>query len=345
MSTQPRGVHLVGSINLGTTSDVFTQIPPLLAGHLRRLPDGEPAPRNIFTRWQKEVAASAPEVLLKRDERGYFIPGPSGLNPSQVSSALEKLQTLHTGYDDYALESYALFKQRKDEGIIPPHICFQVCLPGLVNVMTIFATDFQQALEPRYEDALTRSLNRIQDSIPHSDLAIQIDAAIEFAYLEGVEPLVPYFDPVFPGVVDRLSRFANRVAPDVELGFHLCYGDLNHRHFIEPKDMGLLVKVANALHKEVGRSITWLHMPVPKGRTDREYYAPLQGLEWEGEELHLGLVHEGDEEGTRERIEMARSVLGERGFGVATECGMGRTPVEHFGNIMETLRSVSAPVA
>ncbi len=74
-------------------------------------------------------------------------------------------------------------------------------------------------------------------------------------------------------------------------------------------------------------------MPVPKDRTDAEYFAPLRELRLGSEtELYLALVHAGDEEGTRRRIRRARGVV-ER-FGVATECGMGRTPVDELNNIL-----------
>lgn len=345
MSAQPHGVHLVGSINLPTTADVFDQIPNLLPNRLRRLPDGETGKRHYFTRWQRDIFAAVPEVWA-RGPNGEVRPGPSGLTPDERDAALKKLEDLETHYDDYALESYALFKQQKEIGHIPPHVRFQVSLPGLVNLGGVFTSDFVDHLEPRYEDALVRALTRIQSMIPHSELAIQIDAALEIAFLERVKPWEPYFDPILPGVVDRMSRFANRVAPEVELGFHLCYGDIGHRHFVEPKDTGVMVELANALVKSVKRDITWFHMPVPKDRKDLEYFKALEGLELKSGsgaiELYLGLVHVGDEEGTWERIAAAQKVVQE--FGVATECGMGRTPVEDFASIMEILREVSAPV-
>ncbi len=34
---------------------------------------------------------------------------------------------------------------------------------------------------------------------------------------------------------------------DVELGYHLCYGDAAHRHFVQPPDTALLTRVGNAL--------------------------------------------------------------------------------------------------
>ena len=51
-------------------------------------------------------------------------------------------------------------------------------------------------------------------------------------------------------------------------------------------------------------------------------------------ELYLGLIHHTDgEPGTRERIELARSVV-PRGFGVATECGWGRRDPHHIPDLL-----------
>ncbi len=155
-------------------------------------------------------------------------------------------------------------------------------------------------------------------------------------------------------MVERVAQFAGRghVDGDVELGFHFCYGDIGHKHFVEPKDTGLLVKVARALFPRLqgeGRQVNFLHIPVPKERDDEAYFAALRELVpflREGHtELYLGLVREGDEAGTRRRIETARKVLGEEvSWGVASECGLGRTPRDQIGSILEIMKSVAGPV-
>lgn len=61
--------------------------------------------------------------------------------------------------------------------------------------------------------------------------------------------------------------------------FHLCCGDLGHKHFVEPKDTAVLVKVGNAILKGVTRPVDWIHLPVPKSRVDAAYFAPLEQLE------------------------------------------------------------------
>ncbi len=59
--------------------------------------------------------------------------------------------------------------------------------------------------------------------------------------------------------------------------------------------------------------------------------------------LSLGLVHYTDGvEGTRKRIEAAQRVVTD--FGVATECGLGRRPVETIPGLLRIHSEVAAPV-
>jgi len=93
------------------------------------------------------------------------------------------------------------------------------------------------------------------------------------------------------------------------------------------------------------RAIAWVHMPVPRERTDDAYFAPLRRLRLHPEtELYLGLVHHTDGvEGTQRRIDAAQRAVSS--FGVATECGFGRRPPETVPDLLRIHREVSAPVA
>ncbi|MGH7402724.1 MAG: class I SAM-dependent methyltransferase, partial [Candidatus Rokuibacteriota bacterium] len=173
-------------------------------------------------------------------------------------------------------------------------------------------------------------------------LAIQWDTNFEFGMLEGVFPV--WFDDVKGGILERLLRLARHVPPDVQLGYHFCYGDVRHRHFKEPADASKLVEVANALAASLGRPLNWIHLPVPRERLDEAYYAPMRELRLRSEtELYLGLVHHTDGvEGTRRRMEMARGFVA--GFGVATECGWGRRPPDTIAELLRIHAAVSAPI-
>jgi len=74
--------------------------------------------------------------------------------------------------------------------------------------------------------------------------------------------------------------------------------------------------------KAVARRIDYIHMPVPIGRADDAYFAPLKNLSFPGE-LYLGVVHAGDGvEGTKRR--MATAARFAPRFGIACECGIAR---------------------
>jgi len=204
-------------------------------------------------------------------------------------------------------------------------------------------------VEPLYEERLLQSLRHIQSNIPASELTIQWDLPTEIAALEYERGRIedrcwkPYFSPVEAGLIDRLTRLAAAVEPDVEMGYHLCYGDLGHVHFVEPADAGLLVELANRVRQKIGpiHRVAYIHMPVPKDVAKEAYFRPLKDLELNDTKLFLGLVHPNDESGTRERLKAAQIVYPSVA-GVSTECGLGRTSVEEFKSVLETCASVTA---
>ena len=84
-------------------------------------------------------------------------------------------------------------------------------------------------------------------------------------------------------------------------------------------------------------------MLVPKDRVDTAYFEPMQRLALNDEtELYLGLVHADDMHGTLERMGAARKVIS-KDFGVATECGLRRTPAGLIDNIVEISAADSRP--
>lgn len=57
----------------------------------------------------------------------------------EVDEGIEQLKKagINTGYDDAAIESYAIFKRLREEGIIPQGVRFQVGLPSCVQIATV----------------------------------------------------------------------------------------------------------------------------------------------------------------------------------------------------------------
>ena len=82
------------------------------------------------------------------------------------------------------------------------------------------------------------------------------------------------------GVVERAARQAAAVPADVQVGYHLCYGDVEEPHFVQPTDAGHLADGAStACSPQRPRPITWVHLPVPIERDDDAYFAPLADVD------------------------------------------------------------------
>jgi SAM-dependent methyltransferase len=335
------GVHLVGSVPLASAEAVFRTVAAAVGDRVRRLPDGETGPRADWIVWQLPIFTSHP--LLE-----VVPPDPKSWRPlARVRLAPrarpEDVAFGPLGYADAALASYRVFARLKRDGVVPVACRFQVSLPTpLAPVCAFVVPDDQAKLEPAYEARLLAELRTILDEIPHDQLAVQWDTNFEIGMLEGVFPT--WFDDAKGSILERLLRLSRHVPADVDLGYHLCYGDVQHRHFTEPTDAGTLVDVANALTATLGRPLHWIHVPVPRGRTDDAYYAPLADLRLRPEtELYLGLAHhtDGVEGGS------LRSAVAQRyapPFGIATECGWGRRAPATVPELLRIHQALSAPV-
>lgn len=338
---QPRGAHLCGSVPLASSEEVFRLAASILGNHLRRIPDGETGIRSGWIGWQRAVFANHPAFEAGPVEPGVYGPGPTYRLGDRAGA--RELTFGAVGYADAAKASYRQFERLKRDGVIPSWTRFQVSLPTPLAPLSFVALGDRPLVEPAYERRMLAELGEILTAIPHDRLAIQWDVAVEVALLEGTAP-THLRDP-WPEIVGRLVRLGQAVPRDVELGYHLCYGDAGHRHFKEPADAGLLVRLANAVADVVDPSLTWIHLPVPRGRADDAYCAPLEQLRLRPEtEVYLGLVHLHDGvAGANRRIATARRHR--RRFGVATECGLGRHPADTIPEPLRIHAAVAAPIA
>lgn len=316
-------VHLVGSIGLDSVEEVFGTVGPLLGRRLKRIPDGEVGPRRLWVSFQYPLLRSSP----------YLRPDPSGeVRPTNKFPKLCLAEGVaagevtfgELGYAREAKGSYLDFCAARDRGDIPEGVRFQVCLPTPMGVTYAFCTTRDVvAIDGAYEKAMVREVERICAAIPHRDLCIQWDFCHEMIILDGQpQNQFPTVKASMDDIMQRMRRICAAVPADVELGVHLCYGDFAAKHFNEPKDMGAMVTVANAMAQAVARRIDYIHMPVPIGRSDDAYFAPLRNLEYSNE-VYLGVVHAADgAQGTNRRMATAAKYAPK--FGIACECGIAR---------------------
>jgi hypothetical protein len=363
MSTDKPAVMLVGSVPAETAEEVFRMVAPGLGDRMLAISDGEPGFRN------KWVVFNAPHVFEpnpgleavnkpkpNRDKSVYkhledWVPTSwEEMWRFRVRDGVNAVRFENLHYAEFARESYGVFRRLRDAGVIPAGPRFQVSLP-LPEDFTRWCTgadrDFS-IMSRGVEDALAREVDKILLAVPAEDLAIQWDVCWEvFAcaandYL-GREPLAwrASGDPFerFAGYIRTLSP---RIPASVLLGMHLCYGDLEHTHLIEPVDLGVAVRMANLAVAQAGRRFDYVHMPVPRNRSDDAYFAPLADLKIGSARLFIGLVHLTDGvSGSLQRLATFRRHYSGR-YGIATECGWGRRKADTIPSLIKVHREVLA---
>ncbi len=342
MADSQSWAHLVGSVPLPDAETVFRTVSDAWGRHLRRVSDGETGRRGRWIWFQREMLEQHPAMEPDPDEPPYalyqwdgqllretsYIRFRHGVDPAAVD--------FPTGYAEAALESFDLYTRLQGDGVIPSEPLFQVSLPTPMATAYMYVSpSARDAYLPAYERALLSAVDEILASTEHDRLSIQWDVCQEVLLFEDYFPHRPddYKEQVFA----ELGRLGNAVPETVDLGYHLCYGSPRDEHLVMPKDMGILVEIANAIAARLNRRPDFIHMPVPQDRTDREYFRPLEGLRLPAEtELILGLIHHDDTAGDRSRVDAAREFVGS--FGVASECGWGRTDPARVPGLLDSHR-------
>jgi hypothetical protein len=334
--------HLVGSVPLATADDVFRTVTGALGDLLSRVPDGETGERRRWIWFQREMLERHPAMevdreapllelrqwdgsLLRRSELLRFKPG---VDADTVS--------FRTGYAEAALASWKRFDALRRRGEAAGGLRFQVSLPTPMSSAFMYVSPRSHDDYLRvYECALLGALGDIVAKIPASDLSIQWDVCQEVLLFEDYFPARPA--DYRERIAALLGRLGAAVPARVELGYHLCYGSPADQHLVMPKDTAILAEIATAVFARVPRPVDYLHLPVPRERTDPEYFVPLRALRLPATtRLYLGLIHHDDVAGDRRRIDTARRIVPH--FGVATECGWGRTDPSRIESLLASHR-------
>ena len=230
------------------------------------------------------------------------------------------------------------------QGVIPDGVRFQVQYPTpLASIGAYIVPEQQQALLGSYERAMFADLDRLLEAIPHDEVAVQWDVAVEFSVLE--EAFAPGGAQAFDAIIAGLARCVDQVAADVPVGLHLCYGDYGHQHFLQ-------VRVVNAVTRAARRTVSFVSFTVPQYQRDEAYFAPLGELAVDpATELNFALVpyHPADQAPgtTAEQVRLidaglAASPGGSRAWGICTECGMGRVNRDEVPALLDLYREIIA---
>jgi hypothetical protein len=318
----PDNVHLVGSIGYDHVEDVYQNAGRLLGRRLQRIPDGEPGPRGHWVFSQYPYLRVSP--FLRQAEGLGAVIAPF----LEVAPGVRR-ENIHFGELCYAREarsSYQDFRDARGRGELPSTARFQVSLPTPFAVVGMWIAEKDRAaVEPAYERAMLAEVEKICASIPHQDLCIQWDLCAEMLIWDG-QPRFIYGDKLSQEeIIDRITRLSVAVPAEVELGFHLCYGDLDAKPAVEIRDAAKMVELSNAIFSRVDRPVTYIHMPVALDRFDAAFFAPFQHLKRAaGAQIFLGVVHAADGvDGANRRIAAASAYLSD--FGIAAACGMSRS--------------------
>jgi hypothetical protein len=328
LRTEQPIVHFVGSIPLPDAETVFRTLAQSAGSHLRRLPDGETGVRKTWIRFLQQVLADNPAIEVAADVPPFKFTQWDGKLLREIPrlrvkpGATPDPKTFETSYADMAIASWHLFERLQKEGVIPATVKFQISLPTpIAPTYNNMVPADRPLLLPALTRHLTGEVTKIAAAVPNERIAVQWDVCQEVLAWEGYYEAGPV--DFRTETIDVLSRVGNAVPEAIELGYHLCYGSPADEHCVQPKDMAIMVEIANATSAGVARPIQFFHMPVPKGRTDDAYFAPLDNLRLHPKtELYLGLIHHDDPAGDAARLTAARRHT--RVAGVATECGMAR---------------------
>jgi hypothetical protein len=331
-------VHFLGSIPLADAAEVFSTVGRLFGALAPRIPDGETD--RPWMGWLGHAVKDNPsfEAVDETDPPDPDLP-PFHRKVYALKRGIDaKTLAFKLRHAEVAQKSFAEFQRQKSRGTVPAaaKFLFPIAAPADFAQGHILGAH-QLAVEPAYERAILGEVAKMAAAIPKGALAVQWDVPVETWTTErGTAGRYGANEAeMMAGFTDRLVRIGDGVPDGVDLIYHFCYGDPFHKHVIEPKDTRVMVELANRIAARIRRSVELVHMPVPRGRDDEAYFAPLERLALKpGSELCLGLVHLTDGvAGTRRRMATADRIV--RDYWIATECGMGRRDPS---GVMELLR-------
>jgi hypothetical protein len=337
---------MVGSVPLRSAEAVFDAIGTHLGDCVSRVPDGEQIG------WVASIyAAFARNPNLEEIGKFPITSDPDGPVVSayrlKTGKRASDLELGPYGIAENAISSYAAFRQLKGMGKLAPRTRLQVTFPGPLTSVTPINLPAAQLLQIS-GNALLDELHRILAVLPHEEIAIQFDLAAEL-YCEEyrrrpdntINALIRNRDYEFRGTLGCVSRIANSVPAQVELGFHLC--SLWHMHNSYGQDNDAHVAWANGLAGEIERCIDYIHVPVLPHHRESDF-ARLRELQLNPRTmLYLGLIHPDGLDACRARLAAATRVLGD--FGVGFYCGLNGhyqgVSAQALGQVLDLHRDVA----
>jgi hypothetical protein len=307
--------HLVGSVPLSNSGEVFRKVAGALGPYLRRLPDGETGERRFWVGYVSKMLSSHPDLEVDTSVPPIQLRLWNGKLHREVPQLKfkdgvdPKRSVFATRYGDLALESFGEFQRLQKEGVIPKGVRFQVALPTpLAIAYNYISPKHRPAFIESYTRQILEEVAKVVARVPAEQLSIQWDILQEILVWENYygQRASDYQEEI----VSVLKQITDAVPAAVDIGYHYCYGSPKDEHLIQPKDTGVMVEITNLVVPRLNRPLNFIHLPVPKNRSDDAYFEPLRNLKTGPEtEIYLGLVHLDDSQGNRSRLATARKYV------------------------------------
>lgn len=340
----PKGnVLLVGSIPLASVEEVFKTCGPLLGSDIASLPDGEVGERTFWILYvaYRTFHGHPSIVTLMQPKHGWRPTSMDDFFSFKLKEGVKSLRFEKLGYAEVAIKSYQAFRKARDVGSIAKGVRFQFAFPFPQDATFIFFRNpaDHAPVEAAYEEVLSREIDEIFRAVPAEDLAIQFDVCTDLLEATGEYYSWSRPETAWDRYIGPVHRLPRHVPEKAALGYHFCYGTFPTKPALQPKDLALSVKFANAAIAESGRRVDYVQLTVPMQRDDDAYFKPLENLKAGETRVFLGVVNNDGLEGARRRANTARKYL--KDFGVSAECGFGREQPEKIPELLRIHREVA----
>ncbi len=327
MAARDAQVMFTGGIPFETVEDVFRTLSGAVGGRALGYPDGEIGELSGWVHnlnhntWSK---AEGVDILGGGDNLDIEAKTASSrqfkLKPGVTKLDLRGL----LAYSRVAIRSYEVFRRLRNEGVVPQGVRFQAAIPGAWDAISPYFPDANDwpIVTAAWQLALQDEYRRMLEVIPAEDLAIQIDFCLELCDASGaiMFPYVPKDENLFARFTsaEYLAPHTVGLPEEALLGFHICAGTFPSYPVAHLPDISLPVAAANAIVRNAGRRVDFLHLPVLSS-SDDAYFAPLRNLSPGSAKVFLGLECNDGSAAMQKRIDAASAHF--RGFGVAHYCG------------------------
>ena len=143
------------------------------------------------------------------------------------------------GYTKDAVSSHFVFRQLQKEGVIPPGVRFQVCLPLTFSAIGLFFPDpaDHAKVAPGVTAAFRAEVAKMVELIPPQELAIQWDLAVENRLVDTALAREARRRPRrWPRAGGDSGRY--RARHPARGRYHGCFGTLSGWPSRQPADLG-----------------------------------------------------------------------------------------------------------